>query len=341
VSDQLENRSEDVSFQNPTQSAENTAEKLGDLMEGALELLKSMPQDQIPQFVLQATCVPSLLIEPQNNENEIKAWPRLRPVSLLDANPIWASLGSLQRMHHLLPDSYTGVSRMDQCIAMLRGEFGWNLLPDVPAGDGVDPILYPQIELNWLVDATRTAILSLLDYVDIESTIRQRLRNSLIKGEPFLNHDDRGTMEGAINPSGMTKDKENNSLILDALADFLHSLRQQPYALIRYSIHQLNQVAVPPVLLSVDLSECEITFRSKVYEVSEPACYLIHLLLAARGGFVSSGDLKKHLKSKRLWEEGQLRMDRLRKQLPHDLKNAILSDRRGYFLDGDKLLSYV
>lgn len=342
MSEQPDDQSDGIA--QPPLSEGHPAYPLHRVIEEAQAMLRPIPPDQTPPCMSEAGLTPDLFVPPSVGGEDCP-WPRATPVAPLDPDPVWATLGGLKRLLELLPESAAGVSRLDQCLALLRGTAEHDQFPeaapDAPAGDGVRLIQYPLIELNWLVEATGSAILSLLDSVDFERTTRQRLRRELEKGVAFLEPDDRGTVTGAVLPTGMTKEKERNNARLDALAAFLHALRRQPYAAIRYAAGELGKVAVPPDLLSTDLKGCTITFRSSVYKVSEPACHLVHLLLVARGRFVSGGDLKKHLQDKGLWEHGQLRMERFLGHLPDDLRAAIVSSRRGRSLNVDQLMSYA
>ena len=261
------------------------------------------------------------------------------PVSRLDPDPVWAALGGLKRLLELLPETSGGVSRLDQCLTIVRGHSEQDLFPDgcpdAPSGDGVRLIQYPRIELNWLVEAARPAILSLLESVDLERATRERLRREVRKEEPFLEDDDRGTIGGLIEPTGMTKEKERNNTRLDALAAFLYALRRQPYAAVRYAVRELDKVAIPPEVLSADVTNSTVTFRSTAYPVSEEACHFIRLLVSARGGTVTSTDVSRSIP-----EAGTVRTDRLRLKLPKALKEAIETTPQGSKLLLDRLLSY-
>jgi hypothetical protein len=221
---------------------------------------------------------------------------------------------------------------------MLRGQAEIDLfpgaLPDAPSGDGVRLIQYPLIELNWLVETTKPTILSLLDYVDIERTTRERLRRELLKKEPFLEIDDRGTIQAYTRPTGMTKEKERNNVRLDALAVFLHSLRKQPFALTQYAIRELNKVTIPVHVLSADKVNSTVTFRSTNYTVSAETCVYIQLLIKSVGGWVTSTDVENAIPG-----NGKVRPDRLKLKLPKLLTDAIETTPAGSRLHIDRLLT--
>lgn len=256
------------------------------------------------------------------------------------ATQIGSVLGAVRALLELSPDGLRNSPRLAQAVSMMRAhteqdQFPDAALPDAPGSDSVVPITYPRIELNELVNAARPAILALLNKVDIDQVVRTRLARELTKPTEFLEEDDRGTIGALIEPTGATPEKERNNSKLDALGSFLHALRRESYAVVRYALQILSEVAIPPELLSINLEKCEVTFRSNVYSVPEDTSTWLQMMLSANGGYVTTSEVAKKL------GKAQIRSDRLVANLPEQLKNAILTDKRGSRLIMNLLLSYV
>lgn len=272
--------------------------------------------------------------------------PAVGPAPALPTGvPIWDALGALKSLLDLVPASPAEPTRMGQCVAKMRAHFQRDAFPDAaadrPVDDFVSPLSYPRLELNRAVARAGPVILGVLDRVEIEGEVRELLARELKKPTPFLEEDDRGTVGGIVEPTGLTKEQQRNDWKLNALARFLDALRRRPYAAVSYAFRLLRAVAIPDDLLSIDLAKNTVTFRGKPYKVSDPTCHFIAMLLAAGGQIVSTGDVKKELQARGLWEDGQLRSDRLKKGLPPELLSAIVTGRRGSRLDVDLLLSHV
>ena len=268
--------------------------------------------------------------------------PRLSEVNSI-TDPQWGALRAMHVLLELVPDSPQGHTRLGQCVGLLRNYAEQDLFqadfPDAPWRDSSWPITYPRREANWIIDAAKPVILGLLDSVDVENGVRKRLARELQKASPYLEPDDRGTIEGHVEPTGMTAEKERNNARLDALSVFLDSVRRQPYAVIRYAVRLLRGVAVPPSLLSTNRRKSTVTYRSTEYKVSDAACHFVGMLLAAEGGFVSTGDLRRDMERQGLETGRTLRAERLKDALPDPLARAIHTDNRGSRLDVDRLLS--
>jgi hypothetical protein len=326
----------------------DASSKLGQLCDESAALVLSLfPKDfctppvQKPHIAGERLLeMPSQIEEVGSLENTTKGWPRADPVTPLDTDPIWSALGRLKRLLELLPETFGGVSRLDQCVSLMRGTTERDQFPDsIPdgsSGDSIRLIQYPHIEINWFIEATRPAIVSLLESVDLEKTIRLRLHRELEKGGDFLESDDRGTIAGYIDSTGSTAEKVRNNSKLDSLAAFLHALRRQPYAAIRFALTEMDKLAVPPTLLSADLANSTVRFQSTDYPVSELTCHFIRLLISAHGGLVTSTDVSVAIPG-----SGKVRTDRLKKNLPKRLVKAIETTKNGSRLLLDQLLSHA
>ena len=259
---------------------------------------------------------------------------------VLTGDPIWDALHSLKALCDLLPPTPGSESRLCQCVMRMRDTASKELFagvdPDPLADDSLSPISYPRLEVNKAVRSARHLLLELLPRVEFERRLRELLDRELQKSDPFLEDDDRGTIQGMIEPSGPSHQKMRNDSKLHALGVFLDALRRQPFAAVRCAVRLLSNVTIPSSLLSVDVIKCEVTFRSTAYSVSDHTAHFIRLLIAAQGGIVSSGDLKKALKV-----STQIRTDRLKEGLPKPLGAAIVTDKRGSRLDVDLLMSYA
>jgi hypothetical protein len=268
-----------------------------------------------------------------------------RPAAVATGVPVWDVLGSLKSLLDLVPTGPGDQTRLGQCVAEMRGYFEKDVFPDAapdcPEEDVVCPISYQRLELNQALDRARQVILGLLDSVEIEKEMRELLSRELQKSLPFLEPDDRGTIGGFVDSTGLTKEKQRNDWKLNALAAFLDALRRQPYVAVRYATRLLSRVAIPPELLSVDPSENTLTFQRKIYTVSDLTCCFVELLISANGQLVSSSEVGEKLKARGLESAGQVRPDRLKGKLPAGLAAAIKTDKRGSRLLVDQLLSHV
>ncbi|QJW94601.1 hypothetical protein FTUN_2123 [Frigoriglobus tundricola] len=261
-------------------------------------------------------------------------------LELSPGEPVWAALYHLKALCDLLPPTPGSESRLGQCVARMRDTASKELFadaePDPLADDSLSPISYPRLEVNEAVGSARHLLLELLPRVEFERRLRELLDRELRKSDPFLEEDDRGTIQGMVEPSGPSRQKMRNDSKLHALGVFLDALRRQPFAAVRCAVRLLSNVAIPSNLLSVDVMEFVVTFRSQPHRVSEPAAHFVRLLLAAQGGIVSTGELKKALKV-----SGQIVPKRLKDKLPIALVAAIVTDQRGSRLDVDQLMSYA
>lgn len=233
---------------------------------------------------------------------------------------IWDALGAIKSLLDLVPVGPGERTRMVQCVAVMRGHFEKDMFPDAvperPGGDSVLPICYPRLELNQAVDRARPVILGLLDSVEVEKEVRELLSRELQKPSPFLEADDRGTIGGSTDPTGLTKEKQRNDWKLNALAAFLDALRRNPYAAVRCAFRLLRAVAIPEDLLSVNSAKNTVIFRGKPYAVSDLTCCFVEMLITAAGHLVSSTEVRDVLKARGLWGNGQIRPDRLKDKLP-------------------------
>lgn len=259
--------------------------------------------------------------------------------------PIWDALGALKSLVELVPAGPDEWTRVDRCVDAMRGAFQRDAFPTATPGrpddDLVSPLCYPQLELNHTVDRAKRAILGLLGSVGIDANVQSLLARELGRPEPFFEEDDRGTVDGFIEPTGPAKEKQRNDWRLNALASFLDALRRQPYAAVRYAVRLLKSVAIPSDLLSVDLAARTVTFRGTAYPVSVQTCHFVGMLIEADGRIVSTPDVGKKLRELGLGGHSQIRLERLLKQLPEALQASIDNDNKGSWLLVDKLLSYA
>jgi hypothetical protein len=260
-------------------------------------------------------------------------------------DPAWGAITRLKPLMELIPNAKTGVTRLQQCITIMRNaseidQFA-DAVPDLPRHGTLRPITYPRDEANDFIEEAKGVILDLLDGLQLEKKIYTRLKRELGKRSPFFEEDDRGSLGALFESTGMTIQKERNNSKLDALAIFLDALRQKPYVVARYAYRLLRGVSIPPDVLGVDVQKQMVTYLGVQYPISELAAQWLSLLITADGQIVSTGDLKSEMKRQRLDTQGQIRPDRLIAKLPEGLCQAILTDTRGSRLDLDRLLSEV
>jgi hypothetical protein len=203
----------------------------------------------------------------------------------------------------------------------------------------------------------------LLSAMSFDPVVKDRLLRELNRGGPFLEPDDRGSIEGFIrrrkvitdrlkrtksrerateyahHKLDMTPDKVRNTGRLEALAVFLDRLRDNPFVLLRQVAAVVGELSVPPDVLSVNPRDDKVIFRGTAYTVDSDACRFVKLLLEANGELVSTGDLKKELSAP---DNKQIVPSRLIAELPEELQKAIESvPRKGTRLDIDRLMSQL
>jgi hypothetical protein len=256
------------------------------------------------------------------------------------SDPVWTAVRSLKSLCDLLPATPAGKSRLGQCVDQMRRTAERELFSNadsLPSGaESLNPVEYPRLEINKAVGETRHLMLALLPQVEFERRLRELLARELSKSDEFLDEDDRGTIQGRVEPSGPTSEKMRNDTKLHALGVFLDALGRQPFAAVRCAVALLSQVAVPPDVLSVDARACVVTFRSMQYRVPDLTAHFVGLLLEADGGLVSTADV-----ARAAGVAGQVRADRLKEKLPDALVAAIKTTQKGSWLDKDRLLSHA
>jgi hypothetical protein len=266
--------------------------------------------------------------------------PNGRTGELQLSDPVWIALSSLKSLWELLPATPTGEGRMGRCIAQMRHTSERELFSNADSpplsGENLHRIEYPRLEINKVVEETRHLMLALLPKVEFEGRLRELLAREVAKPGAFLEEDDRGTIQGWVEPTGPTNEKMRNDTKLHALGVFLDALRRQPFAVVRCAVTLLGKVSVPPDILSVDTVACVVTFRRTQHRVSEPTAHFVQLLLKADGGLVSTKEV-----ARAAGVAGQARPDRLKEKLPEALVEAIVTTKQGSCLDKDRLLSYV
>jgi hypothetical protein len=255
-------------------------------------------------------------------------------------DPVWIAVRGVKAIDALLPGDPSGKSRLGRCIDQMRHTSERELFSNAESsplyGENLHAIEYPRLEINKVVGETRALMLALLPNVEFEGRLRELLAREVAKPGAFLEEDDRGTIQGWVEPTGPTNEKMRNDTKLHALGVFLDALRRQPFAVVRCVVTLLGKVSVPPDILSVDTGACVVTFRRTQYPVSDLTAHFVQLLLKADGGLVSTKEV-----ARAAGVAGQARPDRMKEKLPGALVAAIVTTKQGSCLNKDRLLSYV
>ena len=176
--------------------------------------------------------------------SELESVPQYTP----SADAIWKAVFALKSLLCLAPFDPRGSTRFGQCVAAVRGSSERDKFSDAarepPEAFSVCTISYPQREVNQFVELAKPMILSLLEQIEIESGMKDRLVRELRRKSHYLEHDDRGTIEGFIDPPKPTKEQLRNDDKLEALAVFLAAVGKRPEVVLRAAERILREARV-------------------------------------------------------------------------------------------------
>jgi hypothetical protein len=266
---------------------------------------------------------------------------------------VWQAVCSLKMLFTLVPFATDGQTRIGQCVAKMVGvnegeRFGGSPtaasgpFPDAPFP--VRPITTPMIELNQVVAAAKPVILDLLDQVELDAKRRETLRRELQKSTPFLEEDDRGTLEGYVrrveankppngssegppHPLPATQAQLRNDSKLTALADFLAGVRRQPEVVLHAAERILTAVRGVLEGWEFGVREGWIAHRGKRWPGLPPEAVLfMKMVVEAAPRPVRFEDLPGHAMRDGV-AVSATKLEQVKKQLPAELRKLLQSGR--------------
>jgi hypothetical protein len=257
-------------------------------------------------------------------------------------DPNWDAIKAIHALMPFVPDQPDGTSRILRCIAKLRDVYERDQYPANPpvppanekaSEDFCNPLIYPALEVNEAIQRAKPSLQRLTTAIRLERMVKDRLMHELDKPGPFLEADDRGTIGEVIHRAEhgespwQGKEKARNNSRMDALAQLLEAIRQDP-AILLGEIEEILEKARPSMAgWKFDVRQGRIEKAGKVYEELSPeAVLLVKMAVEAAGQWVTVSDLEK-----RAQEEGidisSAKIRDIRRSVPKDISQLLQSER--------------